>query len=321
MSESYKTKNILFLYGDDLFYNDINSSIQSIKLIQAFSQSTEGLTIKFATATEYFQAVLAENKTFSVFEGDFHPYVTKDVQFRSMSWTGFYSSRPSLKQKVLETHSLVRAAEIISALIFKKDFQAYNACIGLHHDAITGTCTSEVANDYLQRLNDDIEASENSIRRAYSSIVTSNSRPLRILKPYKAFVIHNPINWKLEKVLTISTDSLHVAVHDNTGTIIPSQSVPYNGIFKVYFKITLQPLSFTTVFLSSHGSDCKICVNPSRKSNKNHVANGIYTVEFRYGLIETITTESSRYHLMEKIVRYDAAAGGAYEFRPLVICI
>ena len=172
-----------------------------IALIEVLKIHATELNIAFATASDYFQAVESENVTFSVYEGDFLPYISKTIRSRSISWTGFYSSRPSLKSLIYEAHSLVRTAEITTALIFKKQFAANNVSLALHHDAITGTCRSQVEADYKKRLVYDMQASEDKIREAYSSIITCSLKPLMIPSPYKAFVIYNPINWKLEKLV------------------------------------------------------------------------------------------------------------------------
>ena len=276
------------------------------------------MNITFSTITDYFQAVLSENQTYSVFEGDFYPYVSKHLRKRSISWTGFYSSRPALKQRIFEAHSLVRAAEIASALVLDKDFQGYEASLALHHDAITGTCRPEVASDYFQRLEEDIKASEGVIRHSYSNIVTNSLVPLHIMEPYKAYVIYNPVNWEFERLIGIESYSMHVAVHDSKGNVIPSQSVPHFDRFKIYFKIFLPALSFTTVFMSEQNMSCSLCSIPLNKTEITSITNGIYTMVFDFGLIQTISTKDSSFEILENLSRYEAYPSGAYEFRPLV---
>ena len=288
-------------------------------LIQKMMNAEQGANIRFATITDYFTAVASEQKTFAVFEGDFVPYISDHPKRGFSFWTGFYSSRPGLKQKIVETHSLVRAAEIVSALVLKKEFQGYEACIGLHHNAITGTCTPEVASDYVERLNKDIQASGSAIRKAYSSIVTCSATSIDVPKPYKAFVIYNPINWIIEQVVNIATEFMYVSVFDSTGNSISSQSVPNLDNFDIYFKITLQPLSFTTVFMSTFNSSCMTCSASSRKSERKSISNKIYSIKFKKGLIQNVSIKDSEFQLEEKIVRYNASEGGQYELRPEVI--
>ena len=326
-SKAYKTENILVLYGDDLFYNEIESARGQVQLIETLRNSESALQIKFSTMAEYFQAVLSENRNFSVYEGDFFPYLSEYgimysifyTEIIPLSWTGFYSSRPELKKKTFEAHSLVRAAEIISALVLKQEFQGYESCIALHHDAITGTCKPEVAEDYFLRLKNDTQASEDIIRYSYSNIITSSLETLDLMKPYKAFVIYNSINWKITKVMCIDTDSRYVIMHDSNGKIIKSQIVPISEKFQVYFMISLQPLSFTTIFMSIHNENCTICSTFSKKINASSITNTKYTLKFNKGLINSISTENSEFKLMEKILSYDSSSGGAYIFRPLVI--
>ena len=319
MSLSYKTQNILILYGDDVSYDNIDTARSQVQLIKDIQPNDQSMNITFATITDYFQAVMSENQTYSVFEGDFYPYISKHLRRRSISWTGFYSSRPALKQKIFEAHSLVRAAEIVSALVLHKRFQGYEASLSLHHDAITGTCRPEVANDYFQRLYEDIKASEGVIRYSYSNIVTCSVNPIEIMEPYKAYVIYNPVNWEFERVLGIESNSMHVAVHDSKGNVIPSQSLPYFDRFKIYFKVSLPPLSFITIFLSEQTMHCSLCSDFINKTEITTINNGIYTLEFEKGLIKTISTDSSSFEISENIVRYEASPSGAYEFRPMVL--
>ena len=307
----------MILYGDDVFYDDYSMARMSIAFIDLLRINKPNINIKFATASEYFKAVLSENSTFSVFEGDFFPYVSKDIQAKSISWTGFYASRPFLKEKIYEAQSIVRAAEITSALIFKRQFQAYNVSLALHHNAITGTCRSQVVDDYIKRLSYDVQKSQANIREAYSSITTCSLSPLKIPLPYKAFVIYNPINWKLEKLVWIASEKQCAALYDNTGVLITSQAVPYSGSYRLYFRIIIKPLSFLTIFLTSNSTRCNI----SKKTDKNLVSNGIYSLQFNNGLIENLSTRSSEFKLMQQLVRYTGQYGGAYEFNPQVINI
>ena len=309
----------MILLGDDVFYDNITLARNQILFMRDLQSKKENLSIRFATVSEYFQAVLSEEKSFNVFEGDFLPYISRELNKRSVSWTGFYSSRPGLKQKAFETHSLVRAAELASSLILKQEFHGYEACTSLHHDAITGTCRSNVASDYVKRLDKDIQASNDMIRYAYSNIVTISRNPIKIKSPYKAFVIYNPINWEIEKVISLPIADTNVAVHNHTGNIIPSQSHRYSGNHEIYLNMKLPPISFTTIFLSSHDSSCTVCSKSSEETNKITVKNGIYTLSFDNGLITKIATNDTYFNIKEKIIRFDASSGGSYEFRPLVM--
>lgn len=49
--------------------------------------------IKYSFLSDYVKAVNALNISWSVYEGDFFPYYDGDTSF----WTGYYTSRPSLK--------------------------------------------------------------------------------------------------------------------------------------------------------------------------------------------------------------------------------
>ena len=55
------------------------------------------------------------------------------------------------------------------------------------------------------------------------------------------------------------------------------------------------------------------------KIEERIVSNGIYTLEFKDGFIENISTNSSHFKLMQQMVRYSGHNSGAYEFNPQVV--
>lgn len=319
VSQAYKTENVMILFGDDVFFGDLELAKKQFEFIESLRDLAPASSyIRFATASEYFTAVASENLAYSVYEGDFHPYISTDIRNRPISWTGFYASRPALKQKIFKTSALVRAAEISLGLIKKQEFQGFEVSTMLHHDAITGTCRSEVADDYFVRLEKDIKTSEKAIREAYSALLIESDKKFEMNKPYKAYVIYNPINWDVKKIISLDSASQFAVVYDTNGKPLKSQSVPNLDIYKIYFELTLRSLSFNTIFISEEKFNCTWCSVPSVKTGKSTVANSFYSLKFYEGLLDTISTKEIEVNVMTSIVKYQAYLGGAYEFRPPV---
>ena len=306
------------MYGDDLFFQDINAARGQMSLLESIARITPGINITYSTLSDYFQAVMSQKKTYSVYEGDFYPYISHTNEYKR-TWTGFYSSRPALKKKIYETHSLVRAAEISAALVNKTDFQGKEANTALHHDAITGTCKPWVSEDYFLRLSSDISFSEKSISETYSLISAPALQYLTIPQPYKAFVVYNSVNWARNELLSMNSNSEYAVIYDNTGTALPSQSVPSpQKRFKVYFAASLRALSFTTFFMSEQAGPCDGCSIPSTLSDSSQARNQFLTLVFREGFLQQIRTNSTEITLDSKLIRYDSVYSGGYMFRPKV---
>mmetsp|Transcript_12715 Transcript_12715/g.12844 ORF Transcript_12715/g.12844 Transcript_12715/m.12844 type:complete len:146 (+) Transcript_12715:741-1178(+) len=144
----------MMIYGGDFFFNYfpeaklIFERLEQVMDWMKFSGLYPDFDIKFATATEYFDEVRKSNAKFPVYKSDFFPYQSYRFGNRPAFWTGFYTTRPALKQLINKTHRLVRAAEIAKALIQGEAYIAYNTSLSLHHDAITGTSKPWVAKDY-----------------------------------------------------------------------------------------------------------------------------------------------------------------------------
>ena len=315
--QSYRTGNYLMLYGDDCYFSQIDLARKQFQLIEAMRAVSTEVTIQFATIQDYLKAVMSENQSFSTFEGDFVPYVSHDDDYMK-AWTGFYSSRPFQKSQTYLAHSLVRAAEIAAGLVEDQEFIGYEACNVLHHDAITGTCKPWVSEDYLRRIFEDQDSSETVIAEAYSVLVKPSRETHRIVTPYKAFVVQNSLNWVREEVMYLESKSNYTIIQVSTGEVLPSQSVPFGDRFRIYFKITLESLSFTTVFMSEQDFACSGCSVPSFQDSSTIVSNGVYTVSFSEGLIDKIIRDGTEMNVVSEIVCYNASYSGAYIFRPLV---
>ena len=87
-------------------------------------------------------------------------------------WTGYYTTRPTLKAETRNADATLRSADLLYVLgrhdtsfdphklvnfNFEDEFKNIrtlreNAALLLHHDAITGTSRQTVVRDYLQRL-------------------------------------------------------------------------------------------------------------------------------------------------------------------------
>ncbi|XP_003739496.1 alpha-mannosidase 2 [Galendromus occidentalis] len=128
--------------------------------------------MSFGTLADYWNEVYKRQKEFPKLSGDFMPY--SDVYSEGLPnyWTGYYTTRPFLKQLSREVQHYLRAAEILFTLGRRSllsggneqlrsrldaDYRALTTArnqLGIfqHHDAVTGTSKDFVMKDYGARL-------------------------------------------------------------------------------------------------------------------------------------------------------------------------
>jgi hypothetical protein len=171
---AYMTNHLLVPFGDDFKFKNAARQFSSMgHVIEALNRRTElKIHARYSTLSEYFSAVHNEatQKTiqFPLYQLDFMPYADNGDSY----WTGYYTTRPTLKAETRNADATLRSADLLYVLgrhdtsfdphklvnfNFEDEFKNIrtlreNAALLLHHDAITGTSRQTVVRDYLQRL-------------------------------------------------------------------------------------------------------------------------------------------------------------------------
>ena len=70
------------------------------------------IQLKFSTPSEYVKAIKAEKIKYPVFTGDLLPYAEANNEV----FTGYYSSKPSLKKQIKDSSALFHAHSKLFAL-------------------------------------------------------------------------------------------------------------------------------------------------------------------------------------------------------------
>ncbi|CDW84390.1 glycosyl hydrolases family 38 protein [Stylonychia lemnae] len=167
-TKSYSTNNLLWAYGDDFAFQQAKDSFQFIdQVISIIQNKTDKVIFKFSTLQEYYEAVQNElkqqNKELFTYENDFMPLQEYE---RNGYWSGYYTSRPNLKQYInymassAESTSNIFAVQHLSSYNYTSIDQLINLTASLiqtasqlyHHDAITGTSQKRIVEDYLCEL-------------------------------------------------------------------------------------------------------------------------------------------------------------------------
>ena len=242
-----------------------------------------GVRIQYATLSEYFAALNADQGSgFAQHEGDFVPYEFMPDGW----WSGFYTSRPTLKQASRAHDARLRAAEVMFAwarplfsnemvakMLSKLTVARRASAILTHHDAITGTERARVADDYMRMLKEGNEGisvvMENGMsvllaKKGQSGPVLSVSRDvLRDVsaRSFVPIVLFNSLGWTYEgyvRIANVSRDDLYVV--DQLGGEVPSDmiaewealpSTPKGvGAYDLYFWATVPPMGSSVYFAS-----------------------------------------------------------------------
>jgi ASC-1-like (ASCH) protein len=241
-SYEFRENDIFVLFGDDFAYSNFSKYLKSdkniLRMIRSNTKSLfKNLEFKQSTVEEYLQAIKNANITYpSLPAKDIFP-VTKVYEFGSMYWSGFFFSRPHLKKSIRDvSHMILGGSHILAAAYLKAgklpaDFERkyerledvrFLKAILSHHDAITGTCTRHVADDYFNMMY--------SATSIFNYDLASTLLPVLGLKVEEAEL---ELRWHIAPFqnYTIGTQSF---VLDSTPSPIPDDSHLSSSVYMIF---------------------------------------------------------------------------------------
>lgn len=174
---SYSSHHVYFQIGEDFVYSRRGSRLY--RAIQEFAHDLNSfpynnysktiLSSMDTYANAWFDDYSrAANQTLSVKEDDFFPYADRTLE--PGYWTGFFSTRPTLKEKIRSAGKFLQTSKKIlygmllgieNATERNISFYQMNTAVSRlekdvalcqHHDGVTGTSMSHVNQDMLERL-------------------------------------------------------------------------------------------------------------------------------------------------------------------------
>lgn len=260
-AESYATNHTVITMGMDFYFRDAKKWYHNLdKLIQAVNElePVEHVRIFYSTPACYLKSLHDSRRRWPTKLDDFFPYADNFNTY----WTGYFTSRPSLKfhiryannilQAVKQLHALIispdqASSRHISALMPSRKIQKLQEALGIlqHHDAVTGTCKQAVANDYARMLMDGIRSGEEAIVEAYdqlwiregfipitSSLSFCNRMNASICDVTQSLtpdsdavvIVYNPIAHPVKHYVRLPVSSTRgFRIRDAFGNILPSQ--------------------------------------------------------------------------------------------------
>ncbi|XP_064094192.1 lysosomal alpha-mannosidase-like isoform X1 [Macrobrachium nipponense] len=177
-ANGYATQDIIMTMGMDFHYTYAHSWYKNldklIKYVNARQQNGSNVNVFYSTPSCYLDALNKANMTWPTKTDDFFPYASNNHSY----WTGYFTSRPTLKGFVRQSNNFLQAVKQISSLLeMGQDprLERLKNAMGVmqHHDAITGTAKQAVTDDYYARLTEGVTESFNLVAEAYGKLQPS----------------------------------------------------------------------------------------------------------------------------------------------------
>lgn len=135
-------KNVLFPMGCDFTYQYADATFKSMdKLIKAVNAKSDKVKIFYSTPSCYTKAILDSKKKFTAKNDDYFPYGSDGHTY----WTGYFSSRPTLKRFERVGNNILQACKQIDVLAgnkgaYEEQISDLRDIMGVmqHHDAVSG---------------------------------------------------------------------------------------------------------------------------------------------------------------------------------------
>ena len=205
---AYRHRHLLVPFGDDFKFRNAELQFSNMGRLVRYIQDHSaqlGAWAQFSTLSDYFAGAEKEG-SFPSLQGDFFPYADNEQSY----WTGYYTTRPLLKDRSRTLGSQLRSAELLHVLVrshggssfdsagrllppeyWEVQFSALESArqetaLFLHHDAITGTSRTAVVNDYLERMARASQRLQLMMANMVQHMITKEPHPTPLLtaQPY-----------------------------------------------------------------------------------------------------------------------------------------
>ncbi|CAN8008180.1 unnamed protein product [Ixodes pacificus] len=282
--DGFRTNQKIVMFGDDFaFYNATRWYSGMDNLMDVINSENSGFYAFYSTPGCFLRSLNAEwttsrvsssNDTEPVHRGDFFPYSDKPGDL----WTGFYSSRPSLKYLIRRASNFLQACRQITVLAnitgTAIDLLDEAVAMAQHHDAITGTCTEPVAKDFGDIVSRAYTACEKVMALGVEALITVGAN--RNLYPtfchllnqsecfasegYEKFFVsvYNPRSGYVKAVVRFPVANSGYKVTDEDRHFVPSEIVPIqhavlhlpgrqsDAVHELIFLTNVPPLGIST---------------------------------------------------------------------------
>lgn len=249
-SAMYATNHTVITMGMDFYFRDAGKWFTNLdKLMEAINRiaNEEGVHMLYSTPSCYLKSLHESRKLWPVKLDDFFPYADQYNAY----WTGYFTSRPSLKLNIRYGNNVLQVAKQLHALALMPESASHKIrplreAMGIlqHHDAATGTCRQYVADDYVNMITKAITVAEEAIVDAYdklwvregflptSSLVFCNQLNISSCDATETLdatndvvlIIYNPLAHAVKHYARVPVRGRGHRVRDSLGAVSPSQA-------------------------------------------------------------------------------------------------
>nr|CAD7458126.1 unnamed protein product [Timema tahoe] len=345
-SKFYNTDNVLVTMGSDftymnatLYYTNLD---RLIDLVNAEQTNGSNVHLIYSTPSCYLKAVHDSNPALTTKTDDFFPYANEAHAY----WTGYYTSRPTLKRFERVGNNFLQVCKQLSAMtgVADKDsskLDALREAMGIvqHHDAITGTEKLAVAKDYAKSLSSAVQACGDLSQQAINKLLIadqnaptvefkscpllniSRCEPSEIEDDFLA-TVYNPLARPVSHYVRIPVTGEQYVVTDPSGTSLVVQLVPVpepvHSLEKssvlvktelIFHAVDLPPLGFRSYRVSRTTPTSR--PGTSLQSSDTTIGNQNVTVEINEttGLLKKITVDGVEIQVEQNFHFYRAYSG------------
>jgi lysosomal alpha-mannosidase len=236
------------------------------------------VNVFYSTPECYLYSLNQADNKWPVKHDDFFPYAKNPHGF----WTGFFTSRPTLKYYIRTSSMILQSIRHMIAFSGLNDAVTNNAVFNLeraaslnqHHDAVTGTQKQHVAYDYAKRLSIGVAKCEESIAENVLNRLKLvdgkvNGCPLLNVSQCSvsessdkfSVIIYNQLARKMSQYVRVPVVEQNMVVYFNN-EVVSSEYVPiYNETkslperqsianYELVFRVVLEPLAFQVYDIS-----------------------------------------------------------------------
>eukprot|EP00048_Salpingoeca_helianthica_P001784 m.51619 g.51619 ORF g.51619 m.51619 type:complete len:1134 (-) comp11716_c0_seq2:511-3912(-) len=346
--------HVLIPFGCDFAHQNAYRSFKQMDKLIAYVNADPSLnaTVQYSFFSDYAKAVHQEPVTWPLHkpsDGDFFPYADHPHAY----WTGYYTSRPALKQFIRTRATIARNTEFLHTVLTKTD-ASYNAtdvyerldvmrqAIGVaqHHDAVSGTEKQHVSDDYHIQLQQGTDACNGVLPSLVAQLATKTTAPVLTLSStvlntlqagsYLPVVLFNSLGWSRSDFVALLTNRTDLIVVDESGALLPSQinPVPHFNLDysaatsqRLFFQTNVPALGIITVFVAVDAARARRGVPSAGISNISSMEYQLsFSASGRLSSISNVHAGITR-GVAQDFFEYVSASqseqnSGAYVFRP-----
>ena len=249
---NYSSNHIIVTMGMDFYYRNADKWFRNLDLlIESVNTQTEskGVHLMYSTPGCYLKSLNELKQKWPTKSDDFFPYADAFNTY----WTGYFTSRPSLKYQTRVASNILQAAKQLQVLSLGLDEESRSKlkplqeAVGIlqHHDAISGTSRQYVSDNYTAMMSSAIKMAETSIAESYDRIWSTkgfdsrtnhrvtfcNFLNVSICEATQSMssssvitiLIYNPISKPVNHYLRLPVNGTEFHVKDSDGELLESQ--------------------------------------------------------------------------------------------------